>query len=591
MDKKYVFPKVELKKQPRTNFDLSFPVRTSFAPCLSIPIMDIESMPTDSFIVKMQALIQSLPMNAPAMGRWKARFLFFENPLSNMYGWMDNNNKLTTEEWMDRDCHCFSMPYPSSYNTVPQSAQMTIRPVRQSSLFNYLGLPVGFVGNGWVGEEGTLQLRDREANRFNAEGLLTYLDIVRNYLVNNQENRVPFVMASSNYWYNVDDLKPVVKYYSLRVLDNLFMCLRSCKQGAYDIFDFESWNNLRIEDDGEYQELIDFLADLTYSYSVPFGGLACVPYLMDFNRGIMNSSVGSVEARVTVDSDNFTFAVPQLQFKNKMQNFVNLLDLSGGRFGDVLSVVWQSNLKGGVDRPIFVGSRSEWIYMTDIVATATTGSADDADEKAYSTAGEQVGFVSGRTRRDKRAVCNFKFNEYGRFMCIFQLMPEVSYSAGIDLQLYKRSFSDKYTPQYAQVGYQDVSNHELSSLPVGDTKFGVVQPHSGSNGYSQKVGTRIAWSEYTCRYPKVYGEFAQGGKFDYWVLLRRYRYKDAIDFSSEPETDVTGFYDLTFTTYAMPFLFNYLFVEQDLTAQNFRLQVYFDIKAKRPLPRRAMPRL
>lgn len=595
MDKKYVFPKVDLKNQPKTNFDLSHTVRTTFAPCLSIPIMDIETLPGDSFVTKMQSLIESLPMVAPALGRWKARFKFFINPMSNLYRWMDNNERLSTEDWLNRACHKFVLPFPDWISTGASSVQdqNVPIPVQSSCLFQYLGLPLGFMGVFWEPGSEDLVL-DYDGNRFNAEGLLTYFDIVRNYCVNNQEDSFPMIVSQSNESRGYIANTPTVKYYSLTVLDAWFAILRQQFDGVSNVFDLGDYDFLGYDGD-VISELSTFLEDLSYSYTVPLGGLVCTPYLMDFNRGIMNARVGNLESKVFIDEDTNSFGIPQLQFKNKMQNLVNLLDLSGGRFGDVLSVVWQSNLKGGVDKPIFLGSRSEWIYMQDIISTATTGAVTDAES---STLGQQGGFVAGRTRHENRAVCNFKFNEYGRFMCIFELIPDVDYSAGIDLKLYKTSFSDKYMPQYAQIGYQDVSNHELSALPArqvvldnGDgTNVVVNVPDEQDNGVPYKVGKRIAWSEYMTHIDKVYGEFAQGGKFDYWALLRRYRYSQSFH-NPDIGIGVGASFDIDYTTYAMPFLFNYLFVEQDLTAQNFRLQVYFNIKAKRPFPKRSMPRL
>ena len=596
MDKKYVFPKVDLKKQPRTNYDLSHTVRTSFAPCLSIPIMDIETIPTDSFRLKMQSLIESLPMVAPALGRWKARFKFYINPMSNVYGWMDNNERLTTEEWLKRECHYFWFQSsevtgnPSELDEVPVGVQ-------SSCLFNYLGLPLGFTGVDYVETAGGASLRPvPTSNQFNAEGLLTYFDIVRNYCVNNQEDRFPMVTvwSQNDGAFEANKAQPQIRYYSLSILDMWFKYLRMQPQGC-NVLDPDSWD-VSLPTSSLSDELLSFTDDLRISYRVPLGGLVCTPYLMDFNRGIMNARVGSLEARVLVDEDTMSFGVPQLQFKNKMQNLVNYLDLSGGRFGDVLSVVWRSNLKGGVDKPIFLGSRSAWIYMRDIIATATTGSADDS--KA-SILGQQGGFAAGRTDKEKRAVCNFSFNEYGRFMCIFELIPDVDYSAGIDMQLLKLSFSDKYIPQYAQIGYQDVSNIELTAVPArrvqvladagnGDDVHATYvyryYPDSNDNGAPYKVGKRIAWSEYMTKIDKVFGNFGQRGTFDYWVLLRRYVYNQEFENGNDRV-------ETNFTTYAYPFLFNYLFVEQDLTAQNFRLQVYFDIKAKRPFPKRSMPRL
>lgn len=590
----YVFPKVDLKKQPKTNFDLSHTFRTTFAPGLSIPIMDIETIPTDEFRLKMQSLIESLPMVAPALGRWKARFLFYINPMSNIYGWMDNNERLTTEEWMNRDCHTFELPIGTFHWSDGSSNARHDMPVgvASSSLFNYLGLPVGFVGYGWrpVGGGDSVEQNFAEGRTFNAEGLLSYFDIVRNYLVNNQEDKFPMVCSSDWSTVSADEHQPVIKYFPLAVLDAWFKALRMMPQGiqvfvnSLDLYDVYG---AYVPED-IWAEFESFIIDLQFSYTVPFGGLVCCPYLMDFNRGIMNSRVGSVESSVLVDEDTHMFSIPQLQFKNKTQNLINLLDLSGGRFADALSVVWKSRIKGGVDKPIFVGSRSEWIYMTDVVSTTTTQSESTPEG---SVLGQQGGFVAGRTRNEKRAVCNFEFQEYGRFMCIFQLIPDVDYSAGIDMQLLKRSFTDKYMPQYAQIGYQDVSNIELTALPakrlVDDTLTNVQfwGIDENENGLPYKVGKRIAWSEYMTKIDRVAGEFAQRESFDYWVLLRRYVYATNFDGDNRD----TG--ELSFSTYVMPFLFNYLFVEQDTKAQNFRLQTYFEIKAKRPFPKRSMPRL
>ena len=82
---------------------------------------------------------------------------------------------------------------------------------------------------------------------------------------------------------------------------------------------------------------------------------------------------------------------------------------------------------------------------------------------------------------------------------------------------------------------------------------------------------------------KVYGNFADENKEMYMTLNRRYELKHL------GANQGMGIKDLT--TYIDPTKFNYMWAVNDLSAQNFWVQIGCDITARRKMSAKIMPNL
>lgn len=574
----FVFPKVEIEKPKYSKRDLSKPVVGSFNVGSIYPVLSLDVLPGDKFVIKTFARIESLPMIAPVYGRWKATFDYYFEPWSNLYGFMDNNTRLDTSTIINMDRHQMLLGSTLQFDSLTFDELIDElddnKVSARGSLLDWLGVPVGYVGatqnnNPGVGVSGTAPTAHP------AERILTYIDIVRNYYVNNQQKNTCYTYFTRN----VDEDRPYgtqlgVKYVDLDVLDDLFRRLRSNRTPV----DFGQGD---VEDDGNIETFDSFVTDLLYASRFDSCGLFTRTYHMDLLRGILSTDVGNVQSFVSTGSNAASergFTIDTLNFYTKMYNFINRIDLSGGRFSDWIRTRWAVAPPKDIDRPVYLGSHSTWIDTTDVIATAAGTTQEDVDSKASnSVLGQQAGFAFGAVNAKRPIV--LKSNEYGTLMCCFSLYPDVMYSQGFELDMLKTSFADIYDPAFKQIGYQDVSQYEMSALPA------VTRGQYGAEvlnmQISNSVGKRVAWAEYMASLPRAHGLFASGQAFDYWVNNRDYY---TYDFQGNRNA-------FDYSTNIHPGSWNKLFVDQSLNAENLRMFIYFDIDATRPIGKRLMPHL
>ena len=94
----------------------------------------------------------------------------------------------------------------------------------------------------------------------------------------------------------------------------------------------------------------------------------------------------------------------------------------------------------------------------------------------------------------------------------------------------------------------------------------------------KSAGKQPAWINYMTNHNRAYGNFADEKKEMYMTLNRRY------------EADKNGnIKDLT--TYIDPSKYNYIFMDTELTAMNFWIQLGVDITARRKMSAKVMPNL
>lgn len=505
-------------------------------------------------------------MLAPAMDGYKAQFDFYVEPWSNLYGWMDNNKRLDTEQYLTRKRHTFK--YGLDVAEVQGTTMIDTVKVKPGSLLNYLGLPAGYIG-----DKDDVGLHSGE---FNAEGFLSVLDIYRTYYVNPQEKRGAFVNSVS---YGLQTGS--VSYYDLETLDNLFQYIRMFDDGV-DLTETPFHDRLG---PGQKFEDIDRMLDALFSPADwSLRGLPLRTYRMDLLRGLLNSEVGNLKSYVSTNGDQFS--IDTLRFANKMQKAIDNIDLSGGRFADMMRARWGTKVSSKLDVPFYLGSFSNYFGNVDVINTAA-GETNIDGTAVKSVPGQQTGFAAGRV--DRNRPISFYTPNYGTLVVMFSLVPIVNYSSGIERDLRKTTFADCYSPEFSQLGYQDVSLSELTALPhmaFTSTPDSIVF----DSDFSQVVGKQFAWSEYTAWLGRNYGYFSQGQDLDFWVFNRDYQsdatFNSAAEFTDADKNILRPYGSIDTTTYIKPWNWNFLFADNAPYAQNFRLRCNFDVKARRQIPKR-----
>lgn len=595
----FIFPKVKVSDPKRSKRDLSSQVLTSFASGPIYPIKTWDILPGDDFEIRLTASIESFPMVVPSIGEWKASFDFYFEPWSNLYGFMDNNTRCSTKEVLEMPRWTFGFGsdfIATSDRRAPSYSLLRDNVNVASSIFDYLGVPVGYFGEVTRREvdEGGDQPEeyfDVSSTQHPAENLLAYIDVIRNYYVNNQESES---LRMGQTTVDGDSRFDVI---SLSTMDTVFSCLRYCKR-PFDLFD-------RADDDmwlGELSEdqarlCSEFFDSIRRCCKSRLGGLHLRTYKMDLNRGLMNSDIGDYKSVVEVARDGEggaeAISVTALQYASKLQNLINRMDITGGRFSDWISTRWGVKPPKYVDRPIYLGSFSQVVGQRDVVATAAGQSGDSDSSNPNSQLGQQAGFTVGAFNKTKNAI-RCKSSEYGTLICVFSMVPYVTYSQGFELKNLKTTFADVYDPAMSRLGYQDVSRFELSALP--EIVAGAMDGTSSNSAIffrdstliRQSVGKRVAWAEYMAELNRAHGQFAFGESMDNWAFGRVYTgpISESVSYSN---LERYGQFDAS--TYVKPALWNRLFADEDPLAENFRLRVYFDVEAWRPIGKRLMPSL
>lgn len=549
-------------------------------------------LPGDKVKINIDSLIESLPMVAPNLNGYKASFDFYFCPWSNYYGWMDNNVRSDYPlTGVDSDRWVFE--FGGSNNPTTLSGVATIiknLAVKPGSLMDYLGYPPGFIGKQLEPAVGV----EFESMLLPAEKFLSVLDIYRNYYVNNQENYAYFVQAASGA--TRGELTDLLKV-SLADLDKITIGLRSLDVGS-DANIFEALNQpLDYSPDHSLQTVGQLLRRIiSLSVFAPLGGLPLRTYRMDLNRGIMKNTDSQLVSKVNVQANEFT--IDTLRFANKMQKLLDRIDISGGRFSDMMRARWGVTPRNTLNIPDYLGSVSNFFGVTDVISTASGMNSAVDEGRGNSVLGQQAGFAVGKVKRDNTPI-SFRSDQYGTLVCMFSLVPIVTYSQGIELEDLKTSFAQVFDPAFNQLGYQDVRREELSALPCFAVQdiYDDSSPVTFGNFVSGiSYGRRFAWSEYMSSLPRAHGLFAYGQDFDYWVNNRFYT--RGIDLDGSDESDlpaatiaVQPYGAFGSSTYIDPAFQNNLFAEVNLTAQNFRLRVNFDIWMRRNVGSRVMPHL
>lgn len=584
----YVFPKVESPKILHSNRDLSLYKVASLSVGPLYPILAIDVLPDDWMKINTTATIESFPMIAPVMGRWKVSFDYFLEPWSNLYGFIDNNRKLSSNAVVGANRWCFQAGNELTINKsiYKGDLQEIVLTLEHTSLLDYLGISPGFTGNTRIIGNNVVFSKVK----FPAEKLMTYWDIVRNYYVNNQEGVAYYIGRPSN---------PDATIYQtvrLSTLDDLFNGWRYHSNSPMSDLMLEP-TFAAVDDPIGAAVIMPFTTKSqrdSEGISGRKAGLALRTYRMDLLRGIMNTDVGEYKSIVSVTRQadgGDGFDVDTLRFANKLQKFIDRIDLSGGRFSDYMRTRWNVDAGLHVDRPIYLGSHSTWLSTIDVVATAAGQSGNSESNNPNSQLGQQSGFIAGSLGHGKQRSITFKSKNYATLMCILSIVPEVVYSQGIEIENLKTRFIDIYDPAFNQLGYQDVSRFEMSVFPDLTTESATSIDYVDVDpaDIDTSVGKRVAWSEYMSSLNRAHGDFAYGGSLDYWVLGRQYTTPDSINPGGLPVYSAYGAFDST--TYVKPDLWNGIFADTDLRADNFRVAVRFEIDANRALGKRLMPHL
>lgn len=322
------------------------------------------------------------------------------------------------------------------------------------------------------------------------------------------------------------------------------------------------------------------------------GGLFSVPYRPDLFNNIIKVGESPTATIPVIDGSQEQkgdyVAVPQLRMQTKVQNWLDRLFVSGGRFGDVLRTLWGTKSSPYINKPEFLGVWQASIDPSNVVASAAGSGSDGTVDLAQMAA--RIDRFSGFKGTQQ---VDYYAKEPGTVMYISMLVPEPSYCQGLNPDLLSGSFADDFNPEMKGIGFLSVPRHRYSVMPEGfsgqlaaawDSKQEPVpvDPNQVS------VGDTVAWDWLRTDYPTLHGEFAQNGRYQYWTLVRQFT--EVFSYQEPAGGDGYGT-NSYYGTYINPLSWQYIFSEWTIEDPNFYLLSWFDTIVTSSVPSNYMPYL
>lgn len=335
----------------------------------------------------------------------------------------------------------------------------------------------------------------------------------------------------------------------------------------YNSYPLEDIDNMResilAAGRAQYNVSSTFITDIFDTYEGTYGktinanqpmvGLALKTYQSDINTNWVNtewldgdSGINSITA---IDTSNGSFTLDTLNLAKKVYTMLNRIAVSDGSYNAWIQTVYTSGGLNHVETPIYLGGSSLEIEFQEVINNSGTEE-------------QPLGTLAGRgiATNHKGGNIIFKADEPGYIFCITSITPRVDYFQGDDWDTYLNTMDDLHKPQLDGIGFQDRLYRSLNSnTPITD--------------YKKSIGKQPAWIEYMTNVNKTFGNFALIEN-EGWMCLNR----------------VFGEAN-TYTTYIFPHLYNNIFADTDVTAQNFWVQIAFNMKPRRVMSAKVIPNI
>lgn len=342
--------------------------------------------------------------------------------------------------------------------------------------------------------------------------------------------------------------------------------------GRYKSYELEEIDNMREKilqtnkNNIFYADSIPFIKDLVKSVPMnnntetykpacanPMTGLCLKTYQSDINTNWVDTEwiegENGINAITAIDTSSGSFTIDQMNLAQKVYTMLNRIAVSDGSYNAWIQTVYTSGGLNHIETPIYLGGSSLEIEFQEVINNS--GSSD-----------EPLGTLAGRgvATRHKGGNVYFKADEPGYLFCITSLTPRTDYFQGNDWDLYLDNVDELHKPQLDGIGFQDRLYRQLNA-------------NCNPDNLDLSIGKQPAWIEYMTNVNKTYGNFALIEN-EGWMCLNR----------------VFGEID-TYTTYIQPHLYNNIFADTEITAQNFWVQIGFDIKARRVMSAKQIPNI
>ena len=289
------------------------------------------------------------------------------------------------------------------------------------------------------------------------------------------------------------------------------------------------------------------------SCSQPLVGLALKTYQSDINTNWVNTEwidgETGINAITAIDTSGGSFTLDTLNLAKKVYTMLNRIAVSDGSYNAWIQTVYTSGGLNHIETPLYLGGSSLEVEFQEVVNNSGTEE-------------QPLGTLAGRgiATNHKGGNIVFKADEPGYIFCITSLTPRVDYFQGNEWDNYLLTLDDLHKPQLDGIGFQDRLYRNVNANTVYAMSI-------------KSIGKQPAWVEYMTNVNKTYGNFALIEN-EGWMCLNR----------------IFGDID-TYTTYIFPHLYNNIFADTDITAQNFWIQIAFNCKPRRVMSAKVIPNI
>lgn len=294
-------------------------------------------------------------------------------------------------------------------------------------------------------------------------------------------------------------------------------------------------------------------------------GLAVKTYLSDrFNNWLntewIDGKTSGINAITAVDVTDGKLTMDALILQKKIFNMLNRVAITDGTYQAWREATYGIRSATLPESPIFCGGMQSEIAFDEIVSNSAT------DEEPLGTlAGRGVAtmYKSGRGLK-------IKCTEPSMIMALGSITPRIDYSQGNKWWTRLENMDDFHKPTLDAIGFQELITEEAAAWNTESTG-------NYEHTYSS-LGKQPSWIEYTTDVNETYGEFAAGMPLAFMCLNRVYEENSDHSIGNA-------------STYIDPTIYNSIFAESRLSAQNFWVQVAFDVTARRVMSAKQIPNL
>lgn len=414
------------------------------------------------------------------------------------------------------------------------------------------------------------------ASTYTAASIVMYMDLIYNYYCNHHFGRVPFRVCFLN-----TVSSPVAVQYSYQYVsvEQLSAWLVAVKTGRarYVLADFRL-----LDADGIWLKSYDLFGLTTRvgpvekPVTVPYVwgafaydsestqyktgdgvGMSLCTFSPDINTAWISDQEYATwlsKAKVTVKNNEVAYEdiITASSFYREATKFA----LGDGTFEDFYAAVNGVRSRPSGTTSQYLGGFGRRVDFQSIRQSAATQEGSLGDIGGFA-AGAQAGHI-----------VNFYANEPGYIMICHTLVPDLTYSGGVESYLLKTQTDDFYSPNFANIGYQP------RTLAEAD-----LYSSTNKDALQTAIGYQPAWTEYTTAVSRAFGSMARGGLLAFWTFQAP-RFSTSVNFSLSART-----------VYCHPSDFNNIFVVNKPNVHNFYMQYGFDVKPRRIIPKRNMPKL